>query len=156
MRGELQVFRVCFKVLGFNESPSPPVARLCTAYSLQPNWSHFTSLHFNQSIHLCTKSPVNLCSPFFSFLTHRSMWFSVLTKDGIRMMDMYLPVVWTVVLFFTTNWHHHHHHHHNHVLLITCSLSLMSYREINFSRQFLCGIISSVQVFWCPHTGASC
>lgn len=27
------------------------------------------------------------------FLTQCSMWFSTLTKDGIRMMDVYLPAV---------------------------------------------------------------
>lgn len=137
------MFCVCFWVLGFNKNPLPPVTRLWAAHSLQPKLSHFTSLHFNQSF-IC--APNHLST---AFLKQCSMWFSVLTKDGVRMMAMYLPVAWTVVLCFTTNWHHHHHHHH-HILLTTFSLSLMSCREKKFSRQFLCGIISGAQAILMP------
>lgn len=59
---------------------------------------------------------------FFFFLTQCSVWFSILTKDGIRMMDVYLPAVWSPVLFLTA---YRHHHHHRHILLIACSRSLI-------------------------------
>lgn len=156
MRGEPQVFGVYFWVFGFNKSPSPPAARLCAALSLQPKPSCFTSLHFNQSIHLCAKSPVNLFSPwwFFFFLTQCSVWFSILTKDGIRMMDVYLPAVWSPVLFLTA---YRHHNHHRHILLIACSRSLIisptGKKKITcqFLGGFLCFILVAQAISMPPH-----
>lgn len=122
MWGELQMF--CLAVF-------LALTQALHFHSLQPRLSCFTSLHFNPSIwvpnHHLPISPAHVWLLFvyiyiyIFFLAHCSMWFSSVTNDVVKMMDVYLPTVWAVRLFLTAN----QHHHHRHVLHKACSSSLI-------------------------------
>lgn len=132
------------RVFSFNTSPSPPSS------STKTKSFHFSPL---QSIHLGAQSPApHLPSPclafvclfIYLFLAHCSLWFSSVTDDGVKMMDVYLPRVRAVRLFLTA----HQHHHHRRVLHKACSSSLIkSVTKSPLSR--------SLRRYRCLLTGAS-